>query len=84
MEKGANDMVDIMNRTVEEMLDFSKHSDNDLLGYYQQFHNGSAVAEAVSKELMKRGYEPKVIPFNQAGGRRSYEPAVYKGKERVP
>lgn len=29
-----------MNRTVEEMLDFSKHSDNDLLGYYQQFHKG--------------------------------------------
>ena len=33
-------MVAIMNRTVEEMLDFSKHSDNDLLGYYQQFHKG--------------------------------------------
>ena len=53
-----------MDMTIEEMLDYSKHSDDDLFRYYRQFHNGSAVALALEKELTKRGYDPKVILSN--------------------
>lgn len=64
-------------------MDFTKDTNNILLGYYQHFHDGSPVAVAIVKELRARGYGPKTIPFTMADGSRGYEPAVYKGNIRV-
>ena len=64
-------------------MDMTKETDEDLLGLYQHFHNGSALAVAIVKELKARGYEPKVVPYNYVDGSRGYEPVVFKGDERV-
>lgn len=64
-------------------MDFTKDTDNALLGLYQIHHSGSPVAVALVKELRARGYEPKTIPYTMANGSRGYEPAVFKGTERV-
>lgn len=64
-------------------MDLAKETDEGLVGLYQHFHNGSAMAACVSKELMARGYNPKVEPFNYADGSRGYAPVVFKGNERV-
>lgn len=64
-------------------MDFTKETDDGLLGLYQHFHNGSAVAVAVVKELRTRGYEPKTVPYNYADGSRGYEPIVLRNGKRV-
>lgn len=64
-------------------MDFTKDTDETLLGNYQHFHDGSPVAVALVKELRARGYEPKTIPYTMADGSRGYEAAVYKGDTRV-
>lgn len=64
-------------------MDLTKETDGSLLGLYQHFHDGSAMAVAVVKELKARGYEPKVVPFTYADGSRGYEPVAFKGAERV-
>lgn len=64
-------------------MDLTKETNGSLLGMYQHFHNGSAMAVAVVKELKARGYEPKVVPFDYADGTREYEPVCFKGDERV-
>lgn len=64
-------------------MDLTKETNGSLLGMYQHFHNGSAMAVAVVKELKARGYEPKVVPFDYADGTRGYEPVCFKGDERV-
>lgn len=64
-------------------MDFTNDTDEQVMCYYQHFHNGSPVAVALVKELRRRGYEPKTIPFTMADGSRNYEAAVYKGNVRV-
>ena len=64
-------------------MDLTKETNESLLGLYQHFHDGSAMAVAVVKELKARGYEPKCVPFKYADGSRGYAPAVYKGSTRV-
>ena len=64
-------------------MDFTSDTDNQLMGYYQHFHDGSPVAVALVKELRRRGYEPKTIPFTTADGSRGHEAAVYKGNTRM-
>lgn len=64
-------------------MDFTSDTDNQVMGYYQHFHDGSPVAVAIVKELRRRGYEPKTLPFTMADGSLNYEPAVYKGNIRV-
>lgn len=64
-------------------MDLTKETNGSLLGLYQHFHDGSALAVAIVKELKARGYEPKVVPFDYADGSRGYEPVAFKGGERV-
>lgn len=64
-------------------MDLTKETNGRLLELYQHFHDGSAMAVAVVKELKARGYEPKVVPFVYADGSRGYEPVAFKGDERV-
>ena len=61
----------------------TKETNDGLLGLYQHFHDGSAMAVAVVKELRARGYTPRVVPYNYVDGSRGYEPVVFKGDERV-
>ena len=64
-------------------INLAKETNESLLGLYQHFHDGSALAIEIVKELKARGYEPKVVPFYYADGTRSYKPVVFKGTERV-
>ena len=64
-------------------INLANETDGRLLGLYQHFHDGSALAIEIVKELKARGYNPKVVPFDYADGTRTYEPVVFKGTERV-
>lgn len=64
-------------------INLAKETNGSLLGLYQHFHDESAFAIEIVKELKARGYDPKVVPFDYADGTRSYEPVVFKGTERV-
>lgn len=64
-------------------MDLTKETNDGLLGMYQIFHNDSAMAIAVRKELIARGYEPKCKPYYYADGSRGYEPIVFKDGVQV-
>lgn len=64
-------------------INLAKETNGSLLGLYQHFHDGSALAIEIVKELKARGYEPKVVPYNYVDGTRAYAAVVFKGTERV-
>ena len=64
------------------MIDFTKETDETLVGWYQLHHGSDSLSRGIHCELIKRGFTIRLSPFAQVGGRMGYEPIVTKGGKK--